>query len=477
MLTCCLNPVRVSNDGEKRRFLTGVGGFIHRDFPFSAPVDSSVRYDDRGYTISRMDEFPPLIGTRFHPEPGYVFHELCWKLLEALIYPDTVPIDRFYDICHSFPVRHRSWLDWGHNYGGLLRTHPDDRHPWEEVRIVSLIAPVLGRIKNSPLSYYKKDPLCIPELEAAFAETHARRSALNDAELSGVDWEFRNYVDCFDVLPVELCEEILHQLLMGDVANVRLASRSFGRLSLSQYFWSSRFRPDFDRDYIFETRIPEYASNLDSGQRDWKALYDMTRPTIGALANRRRIWDTNRSLATLLTTTPLKEPVSASSTQNYHFPWRGVGAATTKGSQRVGSHSSPCKELYEQAVRLPREISHMAVSLVSFNEKQFVSGIRFFSDVEPNIELGYILSGKEVVLSTSGGVDKPDTLTGFIVAVGPSGIHALKPIVLSGRTMKWAGCADNLPKTLRLCMKERVSHLKGGFDVRIFSFIGSNALV
>ncbi|PGH28084.1 hypothetical protein AJ80_00341 [Polytolypa hystricis UAMH7299] len=453
--------VRVSDDEHKTRFLTGVGGFIHRDLGFSAPSDIDGRYDKISYRVMPADEFPPLVGTRHRPDPGYVFHDQCWQVLTMQLYPHPMPIERFYDICRAFPVRQLQ-LDWGHAYGGLLKTTPlDFRHPWEQPRIVSYVAPVLvhGVKKASPLDYYKKDPLDIPELQQTLGETYHCQKNTATEESSCVSPQIREYTDCFSSLPVELLEQIQRQLRIQDVTSLRFASRSFASLPLSQSFWSSRFESGLDRDYVFETQV-----STPHRHRDWRTLYDKTRAISGGLANRRRIWDSNRSFANLLLTKPRKALGPEQQQEYHHIPWRSIGGAIGPIGLPLQSTASPCKQLYQQSVRLPQAISQIAVSLISFNERKYVTGLRFLSTVGQDAEIGYILPGKEVMLKMSDANDKPGTFAGFVVAVGPTGIHALRATMLEGHLSQWAGCPDEIPQSLRLCMTERITHLKGGFD-------------
>ncbi|EDN04315.1 predicted protein [Histoplasma mississippiense (nom. inval.)] len=442
---------------EKKRFLTGVGGFIHRDFPFSAPSNPDQRYDDKEYRVSPLDEFVPFLSVSHRIDIGYAFHDLCWRLLNALSYPDPVPIDRFYDICSSFHPRSQNWLPWGHTYGGLLKA---DRvyYPWEEARLAGMITGSVTKPKLSPYYYYKQDPWNIPELQQILAETKESpgRESCND-ELR-ISCRPQQHADCFSMLPVELLEEIMTQLLVKDVASLRRASRSFASLPLTQYFWSSRFRPEMDRDFIFEATIADRESAVSAGRRDWRVLYEKTGQSLlegGALANRRRIWNCNRSLARLLSIEPLDKERLARADRYNNIVWKAVGARYP---------SNQYSRLYVQAARLPREISRIAVSLITLNGKQYVSGIRISSRKERGVDMGYIIPSSEIVLDLENENGTPVTLSGFITAVGPSGIHALRATTLEGVLSIWGGCPDSKPVTLRLCNNERISHLKCAFD-------------
>ncbi|KAK2787284.1 hypothetical protein FQN52_003424 [Onygenales sp. PD_12] len=463
--------VRVSLDEEKRRFLTGVGGFIHRDTPFSAPSDPNQRYDDEGYRVSPLDEFLPFPLLLAAENPGYVFHDMCWNILKALTYPDPVPIDRFYDICRSVPVRGRRWLDWGHNYGGLVNVNSLDPLPWEEVCSFDFTTDSLKR-GNIPYSCHKENPWEIPTISHALGNTQGSSPQVSNGEEAKISRSFQQHADCFSILPVEICEEILTLLLTEDVTSLRLASRSFASLSLSQYFWASRFRLNMDRDYIFEARIPEYSPNLRSGPHDWRALYHMTGKDFcepGPLANRQRIWGCNRSLAKLVTTKPLDEWKLKQGDLYNNIVWKAVGGAylmrhLTLRPARTRVYPIPCNRLYDEAVRVPLGVCQLAVSFTPLNDMRYVSGIRLISNKEPNEHLGYIIPESEVFLDLPSEGDTPKTLSGFIAAVGPSGIRALRATMLDGTMSQWAGCPDAMPITLRLRTNERISHLRGGFD-------------
>lgn len=327
-----------------------------------------------------------------------------------------------------------------------------------------MITGSLTKPKLSPYYYHKQDPWNIPELRQILSETKERPAQEPSSDELVIARRPQQHVDCFSVLPVELCEEILTKLLVEDVVSLRLASRSFACLPLTQYFWSSRFRPDMDRDFIFEATIPDHDSVVNAGCRDWRALYDKTGQSLlegGALANRRRIWNCNRSFARLLSTEPLDKVRLEKADRYNNIVWKVVGA----GYHSPHTSSVLYDRLYVQAARVPREISQIAVSLVTLNDKQYVSGIRLSSHKEPGVDMGYIIPGSEVVLDLESEGGTSATLSGFITAVGPNGIHALRATTLDGILSRWGGCPDATPVTLRLCTNERISHLKCAFDV------------
>ncbi|PGH06386.1 hypothetical protein GX51_02398 [Blastomyces parvus] len=443
--------------GESTPFLTGVGGGISNNLPFSAPSDPDQRYDDEDYRFSPADAFMPFHPQTYRPDGGYVFHDLCWNILNALNYPDPVPVQRLYDIFRSLPLRSLHWLQWGHTYGGLLTTYPVS-YPWEEARLGGMITGSVAKPKLSPYYYYKRDPWDIPELREILDETKKSTAQQFNNDEPRISCRPQQHADCFSVLPVELREQILTQLLVKDVASLRLASRSFACLPLTQYFWFSRFLPGMDRDFIFEATRPDREAVVDARCRDWRALYEKTRQILlegGALANRKRIWNCNTSLARLLRIEPLDKARLQKADRYNNIVWKVAGARY--------SHMSYDK-LYVQAARLPRDISQIRVSFITLNGKQHVSGIRLCSRKEPGVDMGYIVPGSEIVLDLENEEGTSATLSGFITSIGPDGIRALQATTLEGRLSNWAGCPDATPVTLRLCTNDRISHLKCAID-------------
>ncbi|EQL36335.1 hypothetical protein BDFG_02075 [Blastomyces dermatitidis ATCC 26199] len=450
--------VRIPGGGEERTpFLTGVGGEIAYTIPFSAPSDRDQRYNDREYMFSPLDAFTPFHSPTYRPDIGYVFHDQCWNLLNALNYPDPVPVHRLYDIFRSLPLRSLHWVQWGHTYGGLVKTYPI-YYPWEEARLAGMITGSVTRPKLSPYYYCKQDPWDIPELRQILAETkESPAQEFNNDDLR-ISCRPQRHSDCFSELPVELREQILTQLLVKDVASLRLASRSFACLPLSQYFWFSRFLPGMDRDFIFEATRPDSESAVNARCRDWRTLYEKTGQILlegGALANRVRIWNCNRSLARLLKIQPLDKMRLEKADQYNNIVWKVAGARYNHMSYDM---------LYVQAARLPREISQIAVSFITLNGKQHVSGIRLCSRKEPGVDMGYIIPASEIVLDLENEEGASATLSGFITSISPDGIRALQATTLEGRLSNWAGCPDATPVTLRLCTNDRISHLKCAFD-------------
>jgi U3 small nucleolar RNA-associated protein 4 len=328
-------------------------------------------------------------------------------------------------------------------------------------------------MKDTPLKYYKEDPVDIPELLTVFSTAQEQEElATESIEMSAV---FRKEVDCFAALPQEILEEIQLLLQSNDVTSLRLSSRSFASVPLNQYFWASRFEPRFDRGFLFEARDMNVRLGTAQTHRDWGALYRKTSKSAclsKGLENRMRIWNCTLSLAKLLVTAPSPNKGLLPTGRNLllcYAPkedsgWRVVGGELTSTSHGIPAEIL-CRDLFEQTISIPSRLSVVAVSILRFGDKLYVSGIRFVSCGGPKVRLGHILPGKETMLNITGTGGTESSLGGFILAVGPRGVQALRATTTEGYESEWAGCPDGLPQTLRLRTEQCITGLKGGFDV------------
>jgi U3 small nucleolar RNA-associated protein 4 len=196
------------------------------------------------------------------------------------------------------------------------------------------------------------------------------------------------------------------------------------------------------------------------------------------MKNRKRIWDCNRELVEILLEEPVADFHSAerpACRSEDRLPelghWRSVGGEFTPLAARqtsfYNSDQSPCKSIWEQTVPVPTDVKHIAVSLRTFCGREYVCGLRFISRQSDDVIVGYVFREKEVHLNpTDLFLEDGGELNGFITAVGPAGIHAIRATNTRGRISNWAGRPDDLPLALRLCMKERIQTLRACFDVR-----------
>ncbi|KAE8351620.1 hypothetical protein BDV28DRAFT_136725 [Aspergillus coremiiformis] len=452
---------------DGKPFITGVGSYVPPEIPHNcvAPSSSEQRWDDRDLVLSTEDIFPPLIGDRVYPQPGFLFHESCWELLQGTLHPRAVPIQRLYDICLSCPVDKEGWLDWGHSYGGLMDRHPSEAYPWEDVYIVGYIKRYLSNT-SSPLSLATADPLDVFEVRQALMDSQDRRDSTATAGL--ISSSPIAIADCFQSIPQEILEQIQMLLPSRGVANVRLASRSFASLPLAQSFWASRFACHQERGYCFEARDQRYSGAYALRSRDWKVFYEKTAVTPTAsteLRNRKRIWSYLKNMADLI----LQQPLSNEGmTREFELwpkeavaTWRSVGGDFSARSNGNSPYQMKCREIYRQTISINSSIRSIGVSFQELSDKKYVSGLRFILANNEELRMGYVLSSKEKHIELN---SECFDLNGLIVAVGPRGIMAFRVVTGQGEISTWVGSPEGLPQTVRLCMKTAIHTLKGSFD-------------
>lgn len=472
-------------------FLTGVGVFMRRGETLVAPCDENKRYDDYGYRASERDEFSSMCTLHDDSKTGYVFHESCWKLLKTLLYPSPVPIQTLYNICRSCPIPNPGYVELGLDYWGLAKKNPALPYPWEGFHILRRLIPEQGR-RN--IMGWKCDPFDIPELQSLLDET--QQQAQQEETKASVSPSFKKQPDCFSSLPPELLDEIRILLPSADVVNLHLASRSFASLPLSQYFWASRFRQRFERSHIFEPTIPDYDAQGRKCRRDWKRLYKKTARSYSPstkLENRARVWNCASLLADLLVEIP---PVDDTAIEGFQgvdtgarqweaIPgWKWVGGDFRPQSPDLPSagdfrpprspdlpSSMACNIRFDQNVVVPEDLVQIGVSLLYFHNRQYISGLRLISRGKRDVQLGYKLPKKEVILDLKSQDGDQNILTGFVCALGARGIHGLRVVTSGGQLSEWAGCTSVLPQTLRLRVEQPISRIKAAFDVCVLSYL------
>ncbi|KAE8378910.1 hypothetical protein BDV26DRAFT_178586 [Aspergillus bertholletiae] len=382
-----------------------------------------------------------------------------------MLHPHAIPIQRLYDICLSCPAHVKGWLDWGHSYGGLMDRHPIEGYPWEDVYPAGYIRRFLWDM-SSPLTFAMSDPLDVSEVQQALVDSQDKRE--NATMTSLIPLARITTADCFQELPQEILEQIQMLLPSHSVANVRLASRPFASLPLTQSFWASRFACHQERGYCFEARYLLCSGAHTMRSRDWKTFYDETAVTsksTNELKNRKRIWSYLRNIADLILEQPLineemtrelelwpKNPVAA---------WRPVGGDFSVRSDGNSPYQMKCRVIYEQTISITSSIRSIGVSFRELSDKKYVSGLRFMLTNNEQIRLGYVLPSKEKHVDLNSGCFD---LSGFIAAVGPRGIIALRIATGQGEISNWVGSSEGLPQTARLCTKTAIHTLKGSFD-------------
>lgn len=430
--------------------MTGVGRRDDRDSGiFVAPSDPTKRWDDDDY-VPLLDEGIAVM--RRHTDNGihgFVLHDCCWKLLLKACEPEGVHLHRFLQTCESLPFTGIAInIFWGHTYGGLceIKLHG---YPWYE----QLTDP---RYESASGEQALHDPFHVPEL-TSILEATCKSSESIESLLEIPKRSF--FSDCFGRLPWELREAIAVHLPTEDALNLRGASRAFSLLLTSRSFWASRFHPTGDRGFIFEVRGSHKP-------RNWLELYRVTGPSKcpPGLRNRQRIWPLVQYISQILSLRPnkIRDPLSSSACQHLHERnWASISAEIVQEpvSSAYSCFEQGCR-LYSTARALvPRHLTGIAISIVGSDDHGYISGITFMSG-SSEVCLGYKSEGNEVILQVS-------SLAGFILAMGPAGLRALKIIDATRVSSEWVGFSLNSPITERLARFDYVQAVEVGIDVSL----------
>ncbi|KAI1820610.1 hypothetical protein F4861DRAFT_522296 [Xylaria intraflava] len=430
--------------------LTGVGLYENTDEDgFIAPADSKARWDDEGYTRSMKDCF----GTRqleYNGRHGFAFHDACWYLFTKAFPNATAPasLERLYQVLSSLPFTGGIRINWGHDFGRRIGAaneffFPWHRYffPWHENYMgrnalmfdeTTIRHPCDSAEANQILAEAPESP---PEIVAKAPSVRTIRK------------------DPLTVLPPELCAAIATHLPTSDALNARLASRVFLPVFYDQQFWASRFRPTSDRAWFFEA--------LERRQTiDWRWLYRRTHVTcLGSVFRKRlRIWNLFAAVIDILNLRwhDLKTPTSES-TQNDIPLITGVIGDLWEEPDRPYPFQSGCRLLQRRSITVPNDLSQFSVSYIQTPNASFISGIKFTTITGKVVQLGYWATTEYSIDVTS--------IWGFILAVGPRGIQAMKCLTGRNTTSCWLGCPENVPKTRRFAMFDTpLDSLEVGFD-------------
>ncbi|KAF4463076.1 hypothetical protein FALBO_10110 [Fusarium albosuccineum] len=453
--------VYTENDGWEKIQLSGVGTFT--DIDSWIPEDAKKRYDDPNLDQdATMDVSVNMLSlnTILHPMPGfelapfwgYGFHSACWDLLSTLFRPDLA--DLFY-LCLSMRVTTNSILDWGHEYGGAVYTkYSYGRTPELHHRDLS----------NCVSEGLKCDPYNIAAIQHFFHSSVSQQDDRGEIPTSSDDHKIDG--DIFNRLPPELLQEILLRLQSKDVVNLRKASPVFANLLLSETFWASRFQRGYEYHYIFES--------FESRPNSWKALYFSLRTlasNIPALVNRRRVWRLALQMEALLAQVsgfpcygqPLKsyyEPAGELDTHTWHTATRA--ARGSKFSFTVGCRPLRTRTLYFQT---GLQLRDLWVSFVVINGISFVSGLRFV-ELDGHISfLGYIHPDTQIRVEFSDTqYEHPYCISGWHLAIDPSGFKAIAVVTEDGTMSSWAGQPGHSPKWCLAGPDKGISAVKAEFD-------------
>jgi hypothetical protein len=259
--------------------------------------------------------------------------------------------------------------------------------------------------------------------------------------------------DSFQSLPGELCAAIAMMLPTTDVLRARLATRAFWPVFYSQQFWASRFKQSGDRAWLFEARRQP--------PKDWRALYRRTNHVLPpGLRNRQRIWALGRQVLDLVALAwndlPPDLPGMWLSDSALHAPNHRVevsGLLFTKDDRSYPWFHNGCRLVRTQSVAVPDDLARLSVDTAAFGDGVYIVGLSLTTVTGDHVRLGYSSDARRSVDISQ--------LQGLRLAVGSHGIQGLQCTTASGDAESpWLGSPDDVPRTERLAVADRVVGLE-----------------
>ncbi|VUC36982.1 unnamed protein product [Clonostachys rosea] len=426
----------VYREGEQL-VLTGVGRHdAGREGKYMAPLDPAVRWDDPSYDHPNLDDqFDVTRHDPNSPRHGTVLHNACWLLLKQYYAPREVPLERLYDVTASVP-EHEEALNWGHDFGGLLKVNDDRLYPWEKFQ--------MKRRRGSSVAYV--NPMLVPQINMVInqeLETPPSTLAIAPGVATNV----------LSRLPREVLDIIISLLPTVDVSNCRLASRLFCLSFNDPSFWRSRFYHSTERSWIFEALDPRRPVG------DWRSLYRQT-VTIGylpiELQNRKRLWGLIDKLVPLLELSlfPVEDSIRVERGDSMIL-WNTAAAniepqlPSQEPTLHIKQADDGCREFRSSQTEIPGRLQGFVFYFIKLGDREFLTGIQISTDVRDHLAIGY----KSMSFARHSFTPSESSLfRGFCVAVGPQGIHAIQILSAGGGSSEWYGDASRCPMTRRsLC--------------------------
>lgn len=445
----------------------------------------------------------------FNGKRGFVFHDACWSLLERAHHPSfrVVPLQRLFELLDSLPMTTiGTGLDWGHEYGGVfcLLGDKDDYFPWEYSWRFAERDFGPGR----PGSAFTTNPLGSSEVESILAEPRQEpprppRRSFSPPPCPSSQASFGRDMDIFHSLPEELCCAIATYLPTADLLNARLASRSFWDTFASQQFWASRFNggrsAGAERSWLFEalsgTIGPAGAPGRGVTTRDWRWLYRRTVDArLGPAArNRKRVWGLIHDIMELLDLSwnelpppgalpwlcqpsPALPDPHQETEASPRLSWIVAAGCIREGEDGFGPLRGASTRVKSQRVAIPADgMARIGTWTIRHGGATYIAGLSITPRSGQILRLGYTAAA-----AAPGGtcidLDNDAVLTGFNVALGPAGIHALQAVSSGSRggtagvqLSAWLGNPEDGPRTERLSAvvaDGKIMVLEFGFDVR-----------
>lgn len=438
-------------NGPEGVFLSSVGRYLE-NFGIPSYIAPPLRWDDEGFgPAAAIENNVPEAENRpwSKQRRTYMMHDACYSLLQKFYAPSHVPLQRLYDLCSSLTVT-PSVLDWGHNYGGLIRRRPGTRYPWE--------VPVIKDGFELEVASYS--PLAHHEVQELLCGQYNHGDKVEKSH-SAVLTVFQCAQDSFSRLPAELIFMISLLLSARDVLNCRLVSRAFWRVLGDQAFWYARLCAE--RNWFFEAYKPPV-------HRNWLSLFHRTTDDhiSPVLENRRRVWGFLPQLFPLLDlrwdTSSLWKMRDRSEVES--FIWRQcvadlkLEAEVAKWLNERKRFVNGARALFPIYMHIPRDIARFVFFYSVLGESRFISGISIVSTTGETVSFGYQSS-----LSEYHDLEKGSRFTGFVMAMGSRGLHALRVHTNEGDVSEWYGDPKDCPRSMRCVARSQIMAICSELDV------------
>ena len=408
-----------------------------------APLSSNERWDDANHN---KDLDPKFEVTRFFfnksDRRGYKIHNACHNMARRLLNLDSTSVlERWFQILNALPKTSiRNEYEWDHFYGLPLKADWKSYFPWEHQAYAIV-------------QYNKYEPM-LSANPGVSAELHFRsrnpRDVFQDPfppHTSQCSVES----GAFARLPWELLELIAQLLPTKTALQLRLVSRFFHPLIDSNPFWASRFQPDNERGELFEF--------TGTKRNNWLQLYRDTRSAeySPGLENRKRIWKLLIFLRDLI-----RIPLSSEDALVTPVPSQHKWTTIELDDQRSWAwpDTQVCTKIGSQETAVPDQLVEIQVSVLQFGDHTYITGLRLITDFLQRISLGYFDEAKSVSF-------KLTAIRGFILAMGPHGVRAIKVVNDNLQASRWAGDAKNVPHSRRLFATQSLRALRVEFDVSV----------
>ncbi|KAF5714618.1 hypothetical protein FMUND_7335 [Fusarium mundagurra] len=421
------------------------------------PVDPNARYDGRqtdddGFPIEHVEI---SIVNLLHPDPppdwrwGFLFHDACWSLLN---FEQKVDLGDLFRLCVSTPIGPDLLLNFGHDYGEAASMN-------YEGGIEVLVSEFKG--PRDVAETLRTNPFEIPALKKAISfaarmQQDAFQSVLDRSGLSADK-------DVFNFFPPEILDKIVTFLPSPDVHSLRLASRVFATLSLSERFWISRFTEGHEFDYLPEVFATPPTS--------WRALYlslHIWAAENRGMGNRSRVWplvkDLHKTLGQMKDVDCLGNIINTTFEPQTSNPGPQRESLITAeryifepGTQFMGGS----RVLRARSAEFPQrlKIMLMSVSFVETPDGLFISGLMFVGADGVFESLGYTRKSEMEHIT----LPEDQHVKGFEVALDVCGFRAIAAITEDGTISSWAGDPSDCPRR-RLTDVEGISLIVAQFD-------------